>query len=186
MPKVPDNIESVRKQFADMFSKRWRLVCASRVPDSILMWSHYAANHTGIVIEFDTTEKPFSEIGEELMLPVTYSEKKANYFHFNTLAEFQKAMFSVAATKAVDWSYEKEVRIVLGAGKPLRESLYLQLAPASITQVLFGCRTTGSVKLEVSAALKRTHFEHVRLMQAALDRSEYALTFREATMKTDD
>lgn len=36
-------------------SKKSRLCCFSESRDDVLMWSHYAASHTGICIEFDTT-----------------------------------------------------------------------------------------------------------------------------------
>jgi hypothetical protein len=178
LPKVPKNVEVVRKNFADDFSRRWRIVCASRVPDSILMWSHYAANHTGAVLEFDTSEQPFCRI-TNLTLPVIYSEKKPDYVHYNKYREFEKSLFTVATTKAADWSYEKEVRIIVAAGKPLRDSLYIPISPASITAVVCGCRMPAVMKLQIRAALKHPHFSQVRLMQAVLHRSEYALTFNE-------
>lgn len=178
LPKVPQNVEVVRRTFSDDFSTRWRLVCASQVSDSILMWSHYAANHTGIVIEFDTDEEPFSQL-DDLMLPVTYSAKKPDYIHYNKYPDFQKAMFTVAATKAAAWSYEEEVRIIVAAGRPLRDSRYMPITTASISAVLCGCRMAGAVKVQVRAALKRPQFTHVRLMEAVLDRSEYSLAFNE-------
>jgi hypothetical protein len=182
LPKVPENVETVRKNFADDFSRRWRLVCASHVSDSILMWSHYAANHTGIVIEFDTDEQPFSQL-DHLTFPVHYSATKPDYVHYNKYPDFQKAMFAVAATKAADWNYEKEVRILVAAGRPLRQNLYMPISPASVTAVLCGCRMPGIVKLKVRAALKQQRLTHVRLMQATLDRSEYALTFNKETVR---
>ena len=181
LPKVPSNVETVRKNFAADFSRRWRLVCASQVPDSILMWSHYAANHKGIVIEFDSNEQPFSQI-DHLTFPVRYSATKPDYVHYNKDSDFQREMFAVAATKAANWSYEKEVRIIVAAGRPLRYNLYMPISPASITAVLCGCRMPGVVKLQVRAALKQPRLTHVRLMQAALDRSEYALTFNEENL----
>lgn len=175
LPKVPTNVEQVRKHFADNFSRHWRLVCASEIADSILMWSHYAANHTGIVIELDTEEEPFCRIHKWCVMPVVYSARKADYFHYNKYREFQREMFAVAATKADGWSYEREVRIVVAATHPLRDNLYMPLTAASITGVFCGCRMPGVVKLEVRTALKQPHFSHVRLAQAALHPSEYAL-----------
>jgi hypothetical protein len=147
------------------------------------MWSHYAANHSGIVIEFDTDEQPFSHIAH-LTFPVTYSAKKPDYIHYNKCSDFQKKIFAVAATKAADWSYEKEIRIIVAAGRPLRDNLYMPVSPASITAVLCGCRMIGLAKVQVRAALKPSAFAHVRILQAVLDRSEYALTFEEVNLET--
>jgi hypothetical protein len=52
------------------------------------MWSHYAANHTGIVIGFDTNQQPFSQIGADYIVPVVYSGTKADYVHSNVVEEF--------------------------------------------------------------------------------------------------
>jgi hypothetical protein len=177
LPKVPKNVEKVRQNFADTFSKHWRLICASLIADSILMWSHYAANHTGIVVELDTSELPFSQIDDAL--GVSYSETKPTYVHFNNPQEFLKAMFSVASTKAPDWKYEKEVRIVIAVCDYLRDALYLAVTPACVTGIYLGCRASVEVKRQVCSALKREHFGHVRLMQAELDPAEYALRFKE-------
>jgi hypothetical protein len=49
LPRVPRNVEKVRQNFAEQFSRYWRLICASEIYDSILMWSRYADNHTGLV-----------------------------------------------------------------------------------------------------------------------------------------
>jgi hypothetical protein len=70
VPKIPKNVEAVRREFAHRFGKYWRLVCASLINDSVLMWSHYADNHTGLVLEFDTTQPPFSQIPEDCWLTV--------------------------------------------------------------------------------------------------------------------
>jgi hypothetical protein len=93
LPKVPDNVERVRRNFLDSFSQRWRMICASLVNDSILMWSHYSDNHTGVVIAFDTTQQPFSGINKACVLTVNYSDKKPDYYHFHKTPAFQKELF---------------------------------------------------------------------------------------------
>lgn len=106
---IPTNVEADRKSFSEKFGRYWRIVCASLVDDSILMWSHYADNHTGVVLEFDTGEPPFSEIGNDSILTVKYSDRKPDYTHFDYGNGFKEEMYRVAATKATDWAYEKEV-----------------------------------------------------------------------------
>jgi hypothetical protein len=55
LPKVRKNVEAERRKFALRFGKYWRLICASQVRDSVLMWSHYADKHMGLVLEFDAS-----------------------------------------------------------------------------------------------------------------------------------
>src|SRR5207237_9937705 len=54
-------IKSRQKDYADYFrvnylpelSRVFGLVCLSKLNDQILMWSHYAASHTGVVLGLD-------------------------------------------------------------------------------------------------------------------------------------
>lgn len=179
LPKIPRNVEQVRQHFADTFSKHWRLLCSSRIADSLLMWSHYAAEHAGIVIEFDTGEKPFSQIPDRCVLPVIYSPRKPDYVQCNKSADFENAMFAVAATKASDWAYEQEVRIVVPATpQTLRQMRFFAVTPAAITGVFLGARASASTRVAVRLVLKKPQFSHVRLQQAELAASAYALSFR--------
>ena len=178
LPRVPNNVEDARRSFADTFSKFWRIICASLIRDSILMWSHYADNHTGLVIEFVTSEAPFSQIGDDYILTVKYSEKKAEYSHRNKMQQFQKMMFAVAGTKARDWAYEQEIRIVINASpETLRATRYLPLTPRCIKGVYLGCRSSPATITSVRSALLRPELAHVELLQTQLHPSEYVLTF---------
>src|ERR1017187_864386 len=42
------------ENFLTMIPNRWRIYCLTPVPNSTLMWSHYADNHKGICLEFAT------------------------------------------------------------------------------------------------------------------------------------
>jgi hypothetical protein len=176
LPRVPKNVEGVRKDFLNSFSNRWRLICGSRVPDSILMWSHYAQNHTGMVIGFDTGQVPFSQIGEDYILPVNYSETKANYVHFSKQPEFERQLFVVATTKSSAWSYEQEVRVILAASpKTLREMQFLPITPESISATYLGCRIEPAIRNSMNEILSQQRLRHVSVFGAELHPSEYAL-----------
>jgi len=145
------------------------------------MWSHYAHNHTGLVLEFNTDEPPFSEISEDCWLTVKYSDKKADYVYSHKDREFLKEMFAVAATKASAWSYEKEIRIVV-ADTAIRGGRFLPLTPNSVDAVYCGCRISAVDKKAVQTALSASHFKHVELWLAALEESEYALKFEKSVV----
>ena len=42
------------------------IFCLTEDPDSHVMWVHYAAQHTGFVLGFDTSSELFSENGAKL------------------------------------------------------------------------------------------------------------------------
>lgn len=43
------------------FDEHIGALCLSEVPDSLLMWSHYGASHSGFVIEFDAHHEYYNE-----------------------------------------------------------------------------------------------------------------------------
>jgi hypothetical protein len=177
LPKIPKNVEAVKRKFAERFGKHWRLVCASLINDSILMWSHYADNHTGLVLEFDKTQPPFCHISDDCWLMIKYSDEKPDYVYSHKERAFRKKMFAVAGTKATDWSYEQEIRIVL-ADTSLHQRRFLALTPKSISGVYCGSRISSANQKAVQATLSVPHFEHVALWLATLDESKYALKFQ--------
>ena len=47
----------------DVIAQR-RIYCLTPIPNNILMWSHYADNHKGICLEFDTSIRLFGTARE--------------------------------------------------------------------------------------------------------------------------
>lgn len=89
-------------------SAEWRekigILCLTEDPLNILMWSHYANNHTGICIGFDRDASPFNHT------------KKVIYRGERPKAEFnsdpEKLIDRVLLTKSQHWQYEKEWRVI--------------------------------------------------------------------------
>lgn len=79
----------------------------SATKSNILLWSHYAAGHTGICLKFRATSKT-DFFGYSL--PVKYSPKYPDIDILKTSPEDQVEAFLF--TKATDWEYEKEWRII--------------------------------------------------------------------------
>jgi hypothetical protein len=73
---------------------------------NILLWSHYTAGHTGLCLKFIATNyTPFFG----LALPVTYTQ---TYPEINVLSPPDKQNEAFLLSKAEDWSYEEEWRII--------------------------------------------------------------------------
>ncbi|WP_072569707.1 DUF2971 domain-containing protein [Enterobacter sp. SA187] len=76
---ILSNIEDVRKSW-DEYIENYRVLCLAKEKDNILMWSHYAVNHSGTVVGFDTSAEKFTSEAR----PVSYPNKN------NTLDEQMK------------------------------------------------------------------------------------------------
>ncbi|MDP5241315.1 DUF2971 domain-containing protein [Uliginosibacterium sp. 31-16] len=81
------------------------LLSLSELPDSPLMWAHYADMHRGVCLEFDTSKWLF-----QLAFDVRYQEQYP--FVDTANQDYSEMHRMVACTKATYWDYEKEWRIV--------------------------------------------------------------------------
>ena len=110
-PSFVDNlIQGVNDAFKKL-KKEFMVACFSAVNDSILMWSHYAQNHTGFCIEYDFEKSPLAKH----LHPVQYSKQRKHIS--GVFANFDgnlanKAIYEATLYKSAEWKYEKEWRSV--------------------------------------------------------------------------
>ena len=122
---------------------------------NILLWSHYAAGHTGLCLKFiATNHTPFFG----LTLPVTYAQ---TYPEINVLSPPDKQIDAFLLTKAEGWCYEEEWRIIdhdRGAGD--------RFFPAELlVGVILGTRMTREDKRTVAEWAKES-VSPVEVLQA--------------------
>ena len=116
-------ITLLENTFADQKSSMG-ITCLSEVPDSLLMWSHYANSYAGICIEYD-----FNQIKDVIgfIYPVEYTTERPTLslqdlgvagFNLGSEASVRScepnmgAILSYLLAKNVCWNYEKEWRII--------------------------------------------------------------------------
>ena len=121
--------------------KQWGICCLSEVSDDILMWSHYADAHHGFCLEFSTQlgQVQFGvEFTTEITIPlrVKYSRK---YPIVNPIVGH--AIDETLLTKAEQWAYEREWRIIIP------NSLGAHRFPLQcLTGIIFGRRMSDTHK----------------------------------------
>lgn len=84
--------------------------------DSLLMWGHYGSNHEGFAMEYDFSAGAVNKDLKDSLWPVVYENKVysvQNVIFGKKAREFNQ-LFKVGAvtTKCLDWSYEKEWRLI--------------------------------------------------------------------------
>jgi Protein of unknown function (DUF2971) len=157
-------------------------------PTNILMWSHYAENHTGFVIGFHAEHDYFGK----RVTAVTYSDDRPACDPF-----VEKHSGELFYTKSTDWSYEKEFRKY----QPLVETMPManghaflpykkQATPAGCPIVLFpfpkeciecvilGWKSPAELKANVEEALKRNDI-HVPIRKAHPSPTRYEMVIRD-------
>ncbi|HTN39056.1 MAG TPA: DUF2971 domain-containing protein [Arachidicoccus sp.] len=103
---------STKKNYHKIFS-------LSERKDSILMWTHYAKNHTGFCVEYETPTDLWDGLLLRCIHPVIYTDKLPNigkYIFSQDPWEKLIGFILPALHKAKDWEYEKEWRFILSYG----------------------------------------------------------------------
>jgi hypothetical protein len=143
------------------------ILSLSATDRNILLWSHYAAGHTGLCLKFVATDQtPF--FGGAL--PVNYV---SSYPEIPITSQGDKQIDAFLLTKAIDWRYEEEYRIIdhdHGAGD--------KTFPAELlVGVILGARMTPNEKTAVVEWISERKC-HVEVLEALVAPGSYALEIR--------
>jgi hypothetical protein len=141
--------------------------------DDLLMWSHYAGRHNGICVEFHCTHGSHLDFFGQVQ-QVRYSEQLPSV-NFYTTPSPQNAV-DLILTKAKDWSYEQEWRMVVPDAK--RSSNYVELPPGIISAIYLGCQISSENKAAISDRIvSKASCKHIHVWQAMRHAHAYCLTF---------
>jgi hypothetical protein len=162
------------------------ILCLSKTPSNILMWSHYAASHSGFLIEFDSNHGYFNHGTSE----VRYSHNRPRM-----LAKAGDQATDIFYTKGIDWRYEKEVRkvkylhqrirrlsnghsIIEGDPAAIDDPLLIHLCDFpkdAVTGIALGWKSTPVLQTAVADALAAHGMASVRLYRCQPCRKEYRM-----------
>ena len=126
-------------------------VCSlSMVNDDILLWTHYASNHTGVCIEIDADIDHSNEVALE---PVKY---RPNIPWLRKDTGNLRDAKDILTTKISKWKFEQEIRAFCeGKGR--------KLAIGRITKVILGIRVDPDIKQIVNQYIEPDRIAQARL-----------------------
>ncbi|MBH0039985.1 DUF2971 domain-containing protein [Pseudoalteromonas sp. SWN166] len=167
----------------DECRKKMTFLSLSRNKGNLLMWSHYAASHTGFCIEFNRKNNFFSKAQ-----PVIYRRERGTlngYMSEGKLFNLDKTLLQ----KPIDWAYEEEERIfasdldfepMIINNDIFGESINLMEYPiGSIDGVYLGLRSSDKLKERISEKLLKISAGKIKLYKAETDSKYYQLKFQE-------
>ena len=188
-PQAIDKLKTIDQMFG--------ILSLSMTADNLLLWAHYAAEHRGLAVEIDPTDREFNrhtvrdqsalmsvtEQGSDFELSdrVTYSAVRPK------IPETDEILFKHFFVKSPEWAYEKEYRIVrhlkssleTKAVKPFPVHLY-ELPASAIRKVIFGARVPAAQR---NALIKDTvadpAFGHLTFAEAVLDPGQFKVAIRD-------
>ncbi|MGD9539829.1 DUF2971 domain-containing protein [Methylocystis sp.] len=165
------------------------IFCATRNKINLLMWSHYADAHRGVVFGFrpDAARDSFLCLLE----PVTYSDVRPSFYKpFDPLVgelpaptpEAMRAFTrSLTAVKSKEWAYEEELRIVIPSYVPEGQSeVFMPYYATELAELYLGCRVSEGDRDEIVAAARALN-KDVAIFQARTTPGAYALSFEPLT-----
>ena len=187
--RIVSAIRETQRQYQEHWWSRLlpgvRVFCVSEVHDNLLMWAHYAQDHTGAVFEFWSLPEEDNLLS--VAAPVEYVPSPPSFF---TEKEFIDDLLSLkrldaqslyrryAYVKSDHWAYEQEWRVWY----PFSDSTDHDLIPISTAElkaVYFGCRMDPEVQRRLTTLL-RVGFPGARLLKANRRSDAYALEFHDA------
>lgn len=144
---------------------RHGILSLSKVYDNILMWSHYASNHTGVVIAFDMSlDLDFFISPLNIKYQDTY--KELNYFA-NPLDTIEKNN----SIKSSLWKYEEEIRII-------KDKFGLHpIKRDAVRKIYFGCKTSKLKINEFMMLCKNSGYKHMKYYQGKIVHGAFKLSF---------
>lgn len=174
---LPSLTEELRAFMYEQLGNMVGIVSFSEVPDEGLMWSHYANDHKGFVLEFDDSDGFFdqrrsSEDEFFHLRPVEYQDKPPAYSKITDLDGTK-----LLCGKQSRWSYERERRMLIpvdpktfqGTGEPVH---LISFPRSAVRSVILGHRASDSLLAAVRDVLSCTpEYEHVQLRRARADLS---------------
>lgn len=150
----------------------------SKIPDSILMWSHYADYHKGAVVEFKipTNVWPkgrfYFDHQDLIALDVIYSSERPVFRHDGSKADASTILETLFLTKAEQWRYEQESRVIKhvgGAG-------IFPYQPYLLNGLILGAKNTnGAFYTRLLKTVSEDIGKHIPLYQAQFSKSEYRI-----------
>ncbi|MGO4509656.1 DUF2971 domain-containing protein [Bradyrhizobium sp. 2TAF36] len=174
MPQMHSNLR-------DHF-KKYNVLCLSAVNDSLLMWSHYADSHRGIVIRLACLEE--TDSSWSVAEPIVYSEMMPRFCNQEDLRGLFTGTTDLARdsivkrtilSKAVDWSYEQEWRVYNFS--QTHAAQFLKFNVPELSAIYFGCRANQEDRETIMEAASAIN-PKVEFYIAAKAERAFALEFR--------
>lgn len=172
---------SILKQSHDPIATLWHsyvsqvkstgICCFSQNYDNILMWSHYADNHRGICVAFDTELLQDEDVH-------LYKVKYRKQLPVIDLPWSRAKQIRQQTTKYIGWKYEQEIRAIkqFDRKKVRKKDRKWYIDKAAIKEIFLGCRCSLKQSEEIRQIYITNNFTvPVSLMKVSQEMECYKL-----------
>lgn len=162
-----------------------RIFCVSENHDNVVMWSHYADQHRGIVFKLACLDDI-----DNVLLAARKVEYTKDFIKFHNAEDYAMHLtgekpldtvdlcWKLAFTKHADWAYENEWRVhrpLLNEPQGDGYSIYSE-HPRVFDEIYLGCRIPKEMAQNIIDTT-RAYLPHVKIFQGAKSTNKFSLSF---------
>lgn len=171
--------EGLMDIFRFFYRSMVQICCLSASCDNVLMWSHYANQHQGMCLVFNSHK---AGLIRDNVLPVQYYDQyPSDLVDARRIDDLAMLTKQLLAAKSSAWSYEREWRVFMvnaGNAEDTKGALY-QYDPSLLSGVVFGINTSPSdIDLVKDAIAEWKCSRRIRLYQARAVKDEFKIAIR--------
>ena len=167
--------DAAMQRWIDSLISKIRMVCLCPDRDNILLWSHYAKNHTGFAIGFDAVQlyALWRTNNGFILGHVLYREEYPVLYppNIDDMDAREKIITIIMNIKSHIWEYEKEIRLTMFNG-PQKANF----APDLINDIALGCNIKPENQRKILKIVDE-QYPHATVRRAKLRRGAFALDF---------
>ncbi|WMI72157.1 DUF2971 domain-containing protein [Aminobacterium sp. MB27-C1] len=174
------------------FSKEVKIFCVTETNDNLLMWSHYAQEHRGLVIKIKCLPEGDGSplcaarkvqyknslpcITPDIIAPILLSPGRQEYY-----AKIEEIYLSWFLRKSMVWSYEKEWRVISYPLMSRRYDFYFcEFHPNEIEGIYLGAKMGNKLKTDfitlISEEYPKCHIYQAKLREYSPGLDFFAIT----------
>ncbi|MCF0072230.1 DUF2971 domain-containing protein [Dyadobacter sp. CY261] len=171
-------------------NNRFGILSLTTRNDNLTMWSHYAFEHKGFVIELRPESQIFQNAKSKIKLfrslqKVSYRGQRPSATLLDSLDNAQglsSLLRKIFLMKSLDWKYEQELRMLTTLNdegvREVSPGIFVKgLEAASILNVFLGVNSNATLKEDILKILARPDLSHVGVFQGVIDENEYEVIF---------
>lgn len=185
--------------FSDVINRHLRIACMSRNPSSPIMWSHYASQHAGYIIEYNIPEASYKKVDYAEIKPFYFSTKeirKTILRETPTIADseiegkikelllsdtsYMRNLMNAIFTKHSDWKYEEEYRFINFNENGIDDKhVDVNIGPQNINSIILGLRFDhAKYNCELQRIIDSNHNGSLAVYKAEPSLNEYLIKFK--------
>jgi Protein of unknown function (DUF2971) len=187
---MPETLNRTSFSIDKVLNQSVGILCLSEMRDSLLMWGHYADNHRGLVIGFDSDHPFFYKKRNEndefgYLRKVDYRRQRPSV----VLSDTTSAIWF--ESKSEHWTYEQEwriVRVLTEATQRIEREPFpiclFEFPCDSVKEIILGMRSSVSIIQETM--LLARNFPGAKILKAQEHSTEYAVIMEPVTLQRAD